>query len=167
VTQTKSIGRTAEGIRPRHLSEERVRHITRHGPMTVASGSPLRAAIERMQAAGGDCVLVLGDGKLVGIITERDVLNRVLGEAADLGGAVDAVMTADPKTIDPEASVREAMERMESGGYRNLPLVTKDGRVVGVLRQQDILDYVAEAFPQEILNLPPRPHQRMEAPEGA
>jgi hypothetical protein len=55
---------------------------------------------------------------------------------------------------------------MEAGGYRNLPLV-EDGQVVGLLRQHDLLDYIAEAFPQEILNLPPRPHQLMEEPEGA
>ena len=56
---------------------------------------------------------------------------------------------------------------MESGHYRNLPLIDDAGKVVGMLRQQDLLSYVAEAFPQEILNLPPRPHQTMEAPEGA
>jgi CBS-domain-containing membrane protein len=59
------------------------------------------------------------------------------------------------------------MLAMESGHYRNLPLVDDAGHVVGMLRQQDLLEYVAEAFPQEILNLPPRPHQFMEAPEGA
>jgi CBS-domain-containing membrane protein len=61
----------------------------------------------------------------------------------------------------------EAMRVMETGHYRNLPLVDPAGVVVGMLRQQDLLEYVAEAFPQEILNLPPRPHQLMEAPEGA
>ena len=56
---------------------------------------------------------------------------------------------------------------MEQGQFRNVPLVESDGTVVGLLRQQDLLEYVAEAFPQEILNLPPRPHQTMEEPEGA
>jgi CBS-domain-containing membrane protein len=59
------------------------------------------------------------------------------------------------------------MQAMERGGYRNLPLVDDDGDLVGLLRQQDLLEYIAEAFPQEILNLPPRPHQTMEEPEGA
>jgi hypothetical protein len=39
--------------------------------------------------------------------------------------------------------------------------------VAGLLRSQDVLEYVAEAFPEEVLNLPPRPHQKMEEPEGA
>lgn len=55
---------------------------------------------------------------------------------------------------------------MERGGYRTIPLVDAHGRPDGVLRQQDILAFVAEAFPQEILNLPPRPHQVMDQAEG-
>lgn len=170
MTQTKTLGRTTDRIRPRNLSEAPVRRLTRRAPVIVERGSALRAAIERMQAHGGDCVLVCDAGRLVGIVTERDILLNVIAAGsneANLDGPVDAVMTAEPGTIDPEASVREAMERLEAGGYRNLPLVTDSGQVVGLLRQQDILEYVAEAFPQEILNLPPRPHQRMDAPEGA
>ena len=50
---------------------------------------------------------------------------------------------------------------MQTGRYRNVPLVDDDGRLVGVVRQTDILKYLAESFPEELLNLPPRPHQRM------
>jgi hypothetical protein len=56
---------------------------------------------------------------------------------------------------------------MEGGHFRHVPLIEADGTLVGLLRQHDLLAYVAEAFPQEILNLPPRPHQKMEEPEGA
>jgi CBS-domain-containing membrane protein len=56
---------------------------------------------------------------------------------------------------------------MDRGGYRNLPLVDKRGALVGLLRQQDVVEYVAESFPQEILNLPPRPHQQMAEADGA
>jgi CBS domain-containing protein len=168
MVQTKSLGNTAAGIHPLHLSEERVKVLSTRPPLTVESGTPLRQAIETMQAREGDCVLVLRDGRLAGILTERDVLTRVLGRAdPDLDAPVDESMTADPRTLSPEASVREAMEQMEEGHFRNLPLVDDAGRLHGLLRQQDVLGYVAEAFPQEILNLPPRPHQQMDAPEGA
>ena len=85
-------------------------------------------------------------------------------------------MTKEPHTLSADASLLEAMQSMESGHYRNVPLVEPDGSVVGLLRQQDLIafhnpayfdDYAAEAFPEEILNLPPRPHQLMEEPEGA
>jgi hypothetical protein len=45
-------------------------------------------------------------------------------------------------------------------------VVDDDGLLVGVVRPQDVLRYLAEAFPEELLNLPPRPHQQMEQPEG-
>jgi hypothetical protein len=51
-------------------------------------------------------------------------------------------------------------------GDRMIALVDGDGRLVGVVRQGDVLAFVAEAFPQEILNLPPRPGQVMDQPEG-
>ena len=55
---------------------------------------------------------------------------------------------------------------MQTGRYRNVPLVDDDDSSIGVVRPQDILKYLAEAFPEELLNLPPRPHQRMSKPEG-
>ena len=45
-------------------------------------------------------------------------------------------------------------------------LLDEDDHLVGVVRPQDIIKYLAEAFPEELLNLPPRPHQKMEKPEG-
>jgi CBS-domain-containing membrane protein len=76
-------------------------------------------------------------------------------------------MTANPQTLGADAPLIDALRKMEAGAYRNVPLVDDGGQVVGVLRQQDLLEYVAEAFPQGILNLPPRPHQQMEEPDGA
>jgi CBS-domain-containing membrane protein len=55
---------------------------------------------------------------------------------------------------------------MQTGRYRNIPIVDGDRRLVGVVRQVDIIKYLAESFPEELLNLPPRPHQRMRQPEG-
>jgi hypothetical protein len=55
---------------------------------------------------------------------------------------------------------------MQTGRYRNVPLVDDNDVLQGVIRPQDILKYLAEAFPKELLNLPPRPHQLMDRPEG-
>ena len=59
------------------------------------------------------------------------------------------------------------IELMQTGRYRNVPLLDDDNVLQGVIRPQDILKYLAEAFPEELLNLPPRPHQLMDATEGA
>ncbi len=165
--QTKSINRTSAGVSRMDLRNEKVRAVAQQDPVSVTSDTPLDAALAQMRAAGGDALLVSDDGRLTGIVTERDVLTRVLGQDVDGHRPVKDVMSGEPRTLNAEATLLEAMTAMESGQYRNLPLVDDAGNVVGMLRQQDLLEYVAEAFPQEILNLPPRPHQFMEAPEGA
>jgi CBS domain-containing protein len=152
---------------PRELRSEPLSALGRHVPLTVEAGARLDAVLDAMRGARGDCALVVRDGRLVGIFTERDVLLKVLGRAVDPATAVDALMTPDPVTLEPEATIRDAIALMDQGGFRDVPLVDPDGRLQGLVRQQDILAYVAEAFPEEILNLPPRPHQRMEEPEGA
>ena len=76
-------------------------------------------------------------------------------------------MTADARRLTLESTVRDAMELLATGRYRNVPLVDADGAIVGIVRPTDLLRYLAEAFPEELLNLPPRPHQRMKEPEGA
>jgi CBS-domain-containing membrane protein len=55
---------------------------------------------------------------------------------------------------------------MQTGRYRNVPIIDDGRHLVGVVRQVDIIKYLAESFPEELLNLPPRPHQRMKQPEG-
>jgi CBS domain-containing protein len=144
-----------------------VRVLARPEPRTIAAGAALSEALDAMRAGGGEAVMVCDGNRLSGILTERDVLRRVFGLEVDPGRPVEEFMTAEPDTLRPDATLLEAMQKMEAGGYRNLPLVDDQGNLVGLLRQQDLLEYVAEAFPQEILNLPPRPHQLMEEPEGA
>ena len=165
--QTKSIGRTSAGVSRVDLRNEKVRAVAQQQPVSVTSDTPLDQALAHMRRGGGDALLIIDGGRLTGIVTERDVLTRVLGQNIDASRPVSEFMSTEPRTLNAEATLIEAMTAMESGHYRNVPLIDDGGTVVGMLRQQDLLAYVAEAFPQEILNLPPRPHQTMEAPEGA
>jgi CBS domain-containing protein len=163
---TKHVGRTSAGMSRLQLRSEKARSICRTDPPTVAPDTSLGDALALMRERRGEAILVTDGDRLAGILTERDVLLRVLGHELDLDSPVSTFMTPDPETLDATVTVIEAMRSMEGGGYRNVPLV-EGGKVVGVLRQHDLLEYIAEAFPQEILNLPPRPHQLMEEPEGA
>jgi CBS domain-containing protein len=150
-----------------NLKDEKIKVLSRHEPHTVPAGTPLNQAIRQMQQAKGDCLLICDGRRLVGIITERDILMKVLGKDVDHQEAVDVFMTPNPDTLTLEDTVSAALEMMDRGGYRNVPLLSREGEVTGILRSQDVLEYVAEAFPEEVLNLPPRPHQKMEEQEGA
>jgi CBS domain-containing protein len=165
--RTKSASNTTAAIGRLQLRTEKARTLARPDPVTVAPDTSLREALAQMRARGGDAILVAENNRLAGILTERDVLTRVLGAALDDSQPVSELMTKAPHTLSADASVLEAMQAMESGHYRNVPLTEPDGSVVGLLRQQDLIEFIAEAFPEEILNLPPRPHQLMDQPEGA
>ena len=164
---TTSSGVTVGGIAKRDLRNERIRIVMRGQPLVVPSGTTLAAGISRIQEARADCLLVREGDRLTGILTERDILMKVLGRPVDPAAPVDAYMTAHPDTLSADSTVGDALALMDRGGYRHVPIVDGKGRIAGLLRQQDVLEYLAEAFPEEILNLPPRPHQRMEEPEGA
>ena len=163
----KAPGDTTERISRAQLRTERIKTLGHREPVTVASGTTLGAAIAAMQTNDGEPILITDGARLTGVLTERDVLLKVIGHDQVLEQAVDGFMTRDPQSLTSDSTVGEALELMEAGRYRTVPLVDEEGAPTGLLRQQDIVEYVAEAFPQEILNLPPRPHQVMEEEEGA
>lgn len=165
--RTKSASSTTAAIGRLELRAEKARVLARPDPATVAPDTSLRDALAQMRDQGGSAILIKKGGRLAGILTERDVLTRVFGKPVDELRPVSDFMTLDPHTLPADASLLDAIRAMESGHYRNLPLTEPDGTVVGLLRQQDIIEFIAEAFPEEILNLPPRPHQLMDQPEGA
>jgi CBS domain-containing protein len=154
------------------LALEPLMVVSRRLPVAVPPGTSIGDSLRAIQRTGtGDSVFVTDeDGRLVGVLTERDVFGRLVGpdvaSGVDLDAAVETYMTTDPHTLRPEQTVRDALELMQLGRYRNVPVVDEDGHLVGVVRQVDILKFLAESFPEELLNLPPRPHQRMEQAEG-
>ena len=142
--------------------------LSRRQPVTVLPGTALAECVRAIQRTGtGDSVFVCdAKGRLVGVLTERDIFGRIVGGRVDLAQPVERLMTTDPRTLDLDDTIRDAIILMQTGRYRNVPLVDGAGYLVGVVRQSDIIKYLAESFPEELLNLPPRLHQRMKAPEG-
>jgi len=118
--------------------------------------------LERRQA----CVLVVdGNGLLTGILTERDVLTRVAGAGRDARRtALRDVMTPNPEALTAGDRIAYAVHCMSVAGYRTVPLVDADRRPIGVVTVSDIIRWLAQLFPEAVLNLPPsdtlkRPHE--------
>ncbi len=151
------------------LTDERLRVLSRRDPVTVPPGTSLAECLRAIQRSGtGDSVFVCdGSGRLEGVLTERDIFGRIVGGQVDMEQPVETLMTTEPRTLDLEQTIGDAIDLMQTGRYRNVPLVDAGGNLAGVVRQNDIIKYLAESFPEELLNLPPRPHQRMKEPEGA
>ncbi len=124
-------------------------------PIVVETSSTVSEAIQAMNDHHTGCVLVQRHGKLVGIFTERDVLTKVFYRDDCRTAPVGDVMTANPEKLHLDDGIAFALNKMSVGGYRHIPIVERDGRPVGVLSVRDIVDFLVDLFPQEVLNLPP------------
>ena len=107
--------------------------------VTARPDETVRDASRRMAEHNCGSVLVVGgDGALVGIFTERDLLVRVVALGRDPAATpVAEVMTREPETIGVEVPVRDAVRRMDEGAFRHMPVV-EGGRVVGVISARDV-----------------------------
>jgi CBS domain-containing protein len=101
--------------------------------------------IKRMKAAGVGCALVLEDGELVGIFTERDLLNKLTGSAASpVDTAVRQLMSMYPEVLTDRDSVATAVNKMSIGRYRHIPVRKADGSY-SVTSIKHVLKYIAKA----------------------
>jgi CBS domain-containing protein len=110
--------------------------------LTVEPGLALKAVAERMVAKDVGAVLVIEHGRLVGILTERDILRAVAGGITD-ETLVSDWMTRDPETMDPDETTQTAAVLMIHGGFRHMPIVDGD-EVVGMLSIRDLMRIVLE-----------------------
>jgi CBS domain-containing protein len=126
-------------------------------PVCLPASATVREAVEAMLARRQAGVLVVdADGRLRGIFTERDVLTRVVGRGLEAGTTrLEAVMTREPEALRPADRVAYAVHAMSVAGYRTVPLVDAAGRPIGVVTVTDVIRWLANLFPEAILNLPP------------
>lgn len=142
--------------------------LLRGPPVTVPATATLQHAVRCLQERHIGCLLVVGDDKkLLGIFTERDILNRVVGSPVDLANArVVDHMTAKPETLTPNDKVAWALNKMHEGGFRHVPIVDAQNSPVGLLSVKDIVDFIVELFPAAVLNLPPDPTKEARVLDG-
>ena len=132
-------------------------------PASVAPTTPVGKVLETMAAKNLGALLVVENGLLAGIFSERDALRKGLYDAKSLDRPVREFMTANPEVLTPHDPIALAMNRMGMGAYRHVPLVDPRGRPVGLLVMRDVVRYIVRFFPGEALNVPP--HSVHEPPE--
>ena len=137
-------------------------------PLCVASGASVRQVIETVQRHRVGAVLVCEGKRLVGIMTERDVLMKIVARDVNYDEPIDKFMTANPRTLTSNDTLGKAISLMIGNDFRNIPIIDPaTGEAIAVLRARDVIHSLAESFPEHVLNLPPKPHQKMKTAEGA
>ena len=137
--RTADIPQPADAFEAR-LAGEHLAVIGAAEPLVVSSSTPVGDAIRLMQEQRNGCVVVVDDGVVTGVFTERDAVMKVAGTGTD-GVTVGEVMTHDPVVLRPDDSAAVAIHKMAVGGFRHIPLV--DGsRPLGVATARDLLRHI-------------------------
>ena len=127
--------------------------------IVFAPGMTVTDAMRAMQREHRGCVVVTDDGtkssKVIGIFTERDVLFRIVDKGRNPATLhIGDVMTPDPETLPVRSTVAYALNLMSVGGFRHIPVVDDEHHPAFVVSVRDVVEFLVEAFPREVLNLP-------------
>ncbi len=115
-------------------------------PVCVPPEMPVREVIASMADQKIGCVLVEEEARLLGVFSERDVLNKVSLDADNLDRPVAEFMTASPATATKTDSIGFVLQTMDLGGYRHLPIVNSANIATGIISVRDILRFLAVKY---------------------
>ncbi|WP_417796581.1 DUF294 nucleotidyltransferase-like domain-containing protein [Terasakiella pusilla] len=112
--------------------------LRRQGPVTIEPETTIQQAAQKMSKEGVSCLLVLKDDAIVGIVTDKDLRNRVVAKGFDIAKPLSDIMTANPICIDAEDYLFDAMLLMSQKNIRHLPVMDA-GRAAGVITNTNIV----------------------------
>ena len=138
--------------------------------ITIDISATTQVAIDTLIENNIGAASVVEDSILQGIFSERDVLRKIMNnEVGDLDEIpVTQFMKIDPQTAKPDDMLDTAILYMAKGGYRHLPIVDEQQHPLGMVSIRDVISYLVDYFPREVLTLPPNPIRgALKAREGA
>jgi CBS domain-containing protein len=116
-----------------------IKEVMTSNPCAIDADKPVAHAAKMMKEENVGLAPVVEGDRLVGTLTDRDIVTRVVAEGKDPQTVtVREVATTDLVTVDPEQDLGEALRLMASNQVRRLPVVEEDGRLVGVIAQADV-----------------------------
>lgn len=131
------------------LTSTKVGEVTVPVHQTLEPSDTVAAAAEEMRRQSHGSVLIWCDGKVCGIFTERDLL-RVVAQQRPMTTPLSQVMTSNPRTVATNQTLYEALQMMDTGGYRRLPVVDERGAPVGFIDVKAISHFLVGYFPAAV-----------------
>jgi CBS domain-containing protein len=129
------------------LTTMKVGDLMARKPVVVAPDEPIRLAAQKMRDAHVSSLGVVEDGRFVGILTTRDMTNKVVASGIDPSSPVSGIMTPDPVHLAPQALGSDILHIMLERRIGHLPVV-EDGRLVGMVTQTDLTRFQAVSSAQ-------------------
>lgn len=149
------------------LKETKIHQILRPKLVMALPSVSLQDALHLMQSErSGYIVIADQNSKLVGMFTEREVLNDVMRPGVKLTEPVSKFMRKDLHPLKKTDTVGQALEYMNKFSIRHVPLLDDFEQVTGILSIRTIVSYLTELFPTGVLNLPPQASQIHHTAEG-
>lgn len=107
--------------------------------LSVGPETPLAQVAKTMRVQNADSVAVMADGRLVGIVTERDLVRAIADGLNPQHAGAEVIMSADPATITADEDVAVVAAKMVALGVRHLPVVDDDGSPIGLVSAGDLI----------------------------
>ena len=120
------------------MGHQTVQEAMTSNPAAITPETTAQEAARLMKTEDVGSLPIVEDGRLVAVITDRDLAVRVLAEGQGADTPVADTASKDVVTVDPQQSLEEAARLMAQHQVRRLPVVEEDGRLVGVLAQADL-----------------------------
>ena len=115
-------------------------NFAREEVVTVDPDATVNEAVGHMKKNNVGCLVVVREGKPVGVVTDRDIVLRVIGAGGDpKETTVEGVMTPHPVTLEEELGLFEALEIMKDKGVRRFPVTDRYGNLSGFFTLDDVL----------------------------
>ena len=149
------------------LQELAINRLDLSGYISCEPGAIVGEVLKKMREHRVNAVLVESEGRLVGIFTERDVLTKIADQPQNWVLTIAEFITHNPQNLTSQQPISEALQLMNAGHYRDVPIVDHDGGIEGNLPQHEIIRFLTDQFPEDIYNLPPDPDRIAQTKEGA
>jgi CBS domain-containing protein len=135
-------------------------------PVSIGRNATVAEALAAVQKHRQGYVLIVEGERPIGIMSEREVLMKVVARDVKYESNVAEFISPVPATLTDSEPIAKAIGLMIETGADNIPIIDAAGKATTVLRTLDVIHFLAQAFPEQLLNLPPNPHQTMSKPEG-
>ncbi len=132
---------TAE--RPGTRLADRAEYRSKPRPLTGSAQDTVASAVQQMSDKNYGCIVITdGDGRVEGIVTERDIMTKIVAKARDAANVtLGEIMTREPRLAREEDDMLDWLRIMSNERFRRLPVIDSDGRIKALFTQGDFVSY--------------------------